>query len=69
MPTYIYQREDGSTFEIKQSIKDLSLEVCPTTGQKVQRIIQPAGLSFVGNGWYVTDYKNKKDKKKTKETP
>lgn len=39
MPTYVYKREDGSTFEIVQSIKDDALEVCPTTDQKVKRII------------------------------
>ncbi|MEX0771645.1 MAG: zinc ribbon domain-containing protein [Balneolales bacterium] len=61
MPTYQYQREDGSTFEIMQSIKDDSLKTCPDSGQKVKRIISGgAGVVYKGEGWYVTDYKNKK---------
>ena len=36
MPTYEYKREDGTTFEIKQSINDDALETCPETGQKVK---------------------------------
>jgi putative FmdB family regulatory protein len=67
MPTYVYQRKDGTTFEMKQGIKEEALKNCPTTGQEVVRIIQPAGLSFQGEGWYVTSYGNKKTKP-TKET-
>lgn len=59
MPTYEYKREDGSTFEITQSINDDPLEICPTTGQKVKRIISGGGgVVYKGTGWYVTDYKN-----------
>jgi putative FmdB family regulatory protein len=59
MPTYEYKREDGSTFEITQSINDDPLETCPTTGQKVNRIISGGGgVVYKGTGWYVTDYKN-----------
>lgn len=64
MPVYVYEREDGSQFEVKQSIVDSPLDVCPNTGQKVKRVIQPAGLAFKGSGWYVTDYKNTKKPKK-----
>lgn len=57
MPTYTYKREDGSVFEIDQRITADSLEVCPTTGQKVKRIISGgAGLVFKGSGFYLTDY-------------
>jgi putative FmdB family regulatory protein len=57
MPTYVYKREDGSTFEIEQRITEPALKVCPTTGQKVKRIIStPAGLLFKGSGFYLTDY-------------
>lgn len=60
MPTYQYQREDGSSFEIMQSIKDDALKTCPETGQKVRRIISGGGgVVYKGDGWYVTDYKNK----------
>ncbi len=57
MPTYLYKRDDGSTFEIEQRITDARLTVCPTTGQPVTRLISGgAGLVFKGSGFYATDY-------------
>jgi putative FmdB family regulatory protein len=57
MPTYTYRREDGSVFEIEQRITEDPIKVCPTTGQKVKRIINgTAGLLFKGSGFYLTDY-------------
>lgn len=57
MPTYIYRREDGSTFEIQQRISEEALTTCPTTGQPVRRVISgKAGLLFKGDGFYLTDY-------------
>lgn len=59
MPTYEYKREDGTTFEIIQNMSDDALTTCPTTGQKVRRIISGGGgVVYKGEGWYVTDYKN-----------
>ena len=61
MPTYEYKREDGSTFEISQSINDEKLKTCPETGQTVTRIISGGGgVVYKGTGWYVTDYSGKK---------
>jgi len=63
MPTYEYKREDGSTFEVLQSMSEEPLKVCPTTGQPVKRLISGGtGLLFKGSGFYVTDYKNGKGK-------
>lgn len=60
MPTYEYKREDGTTFEIVQSMSDNALTKCPTTGQPVKRIISGGGgVVLKGSGWYVTDYKDK----------
>jgi putative FmdB family regulatory protein len=60
MPTYEYSREDGTVFDYFQGINDAALDVCPTTGQKVKRIISGgSGVIYKGDGWYVTDYKNK----------
>ena len=61
MPTYVYRREDGSTFEMEQRITADPLEVCPETGQKVERVITGAGLIFKGSGFYLTDYARKKE--------
>lgn len=55
MPMYTYRREDGTTFDIRQKFLDDPLETCPTTGQAVSRVIQPAGIIFKGSGFYVND--------------
>ena len=57
MPLYTYRREDGSTFEIKQSFSDDALTQDPVTGQKVVRLVQRSGVIFKGSGFYVTDSK------------
>lgn len=55
MPVYTYRREDGTTFDIRQKFGDRPLQACPTTGQIVNRVIQPAGIIFKGSGFYVND--------------
>ncbi len=55
MPVYTYRREDGTTFDIRQRFRDNPLVACPTTGQAVSRVIQPAGIIFKGSGFYVND--------------
>jgi len=57
MPTYVYRREDGSTFEVKQRITEDPLDTCPETGQDVERIITDnPGVIFKGEGFHVNDY-------------
>jgi putative FmdB family regulatory protein len=58
MPIYTYRREDGSTFDIRQSFNDEPLTVDPETGQKVVRTIHAAGVIFKGSGFYVNDSKS-----------
>jgi putative FmdB family regulatory protein len=60
MPLYTYRREDGTTFDVKQSFNDAPLTVDPQTGQKVVRVVQAAGIIFKGSGFYVTDSKGAK---------
>lgn len=55
MPIYTYRREDGTTFDLRQKFLDEPLMTCPTTGQAVARVIQPAGIIFKGSGFYVND--------------
>ena len=79
MPVYTYRREDGTTFEIKQKFTDDPLVVDPSSGQRVQRIVQAAGVIFKGQGFYVNDSKsaskasangvNKPAETKTESTP
>ena len=61
MPVYTYRREDGTTFDIRQTFLDNPLEACPTTGQAVARVIQPAGIIFKGSGFYVNDHSKTKN--------
>lgn len=55
MPEYTYRREDGSMFTMRQKFSDAPLHVDPNTGQRVVRVMQPAGIIFKGSGFYVND--------------
>ena len=57
MPVYVYRRADGSTFEIEQRMRDESLVSCPTTGQSVERVLQPFTPRYKGTGFYSTDHR------------
>ena len=61
MPVYVYRREDDSTFEIEQRITADRLLSCPTTGQKVERVLQPFTPRYRGAGFYSTDHRRAKD--------
>ena len=63
MPTYEYECEKcGYKFEEFQSIKAEPLKKCPKCKGKLRRLIGTgAGLIFKGSGFYITDYKKKKD--------
>ena len=59
MPTYVYRRSDGTTFEIQQRMTEPALATDPETGLPVERVISGAGLVFKGSGFYLTDYARK----------
>ena len=56
MPVYVYRRRDGSTFETQQRMADDPLVDCPTTGQSVERVLQPFTPRYRGAGFYSTDH-------------
>ena len=56
MPVYVYRRPDGSTFELAQRITADALASCPTTGQSVERVLQPFSARYTGSGFYSTDH-------------
>ncbi len=56
MPIYVYEREDGTTFETIQKMSDDALTTCPTSGQKVVRKMSASTPIFKGSGFYKTDY-------------
>ena len=63
MPTYVYKHikpmsqrfgcSKGGKFEVKQSIKDDALELCPECGSYVKRVLQP--VHFNANNWVRQD--------------
>ncbi len=56
MPTYVYRRPDGSTFELDQRITDAALQADPQTGEPVERVLSPPAIFFKGPGFHNTDY-------------
>ena len=68
MPTYVYRRADGTSFELEQRITAEALCRCPTTNQPVRRVItRGTGLIFKGSGFYQTDYVSKPPESKAPE--
>jgi len=55
MPIYVYERPDGSRFEIRQGFNDTALTEDPETGVPLRRILQLSPIIFKGSGWYKTD--------------
>jgi len=71
MPTYEYICKDcGDRFEHFQSMSSPPLkkhEGCNNKGSNVERVISGGtGLIFKGSGFYLTDYKNNKEKDSSK---
>jgi putative FmdB family regulatory protein len=60
MPIYEYRREDGTTFELVQSMSEDPLTVDPETGGPVQRVLHAPAVHFKGSGFYNTDYGTKR---------
>ena len=66
MPVYVYRRDDGSTFEIEQRMSEERLLSCPTTGQRVERVMQPFTPRYTGTGFYSTDHRKPNPKEPPK---
>ena len=58
MPVYVYRRRDGTSFELEQRITVDALVNCPTTGQSVERVMQPFTPHYRGTGFYSTDHRS-----------
>ncbi len=59
MPIYEYLCQKCGEFEVTQKIKDHPLDVCPTCGQGVKKLISNSTFKLMGTGWYLTDYARK----------
>ncbi len=67
MPTYEYRCKDcGYVYDVFHKISQSPLKKCPKCSKEtLQRSIGggDAILNFKGDGFYITDYAQKKDKK------
>lgn len=71
MPIYEYQCQTcGNHTEILQKVSDAPATTCPHCHQEsLQKKISATAFHLKGNGWYVTDFKGKKDNtSQSKET-
>jgi putative FmdB family regulatory protein len=59
MPLYEYECANGHRFEIIQRFSDSPVEVCPTCGSPVRKLLSSPAIQFKGSGWYITDYARK----------
>ena len=66
MPIYEYQcKSCGHELEAFQRLSDDPLKQCPSCGDlALNKLISAAGFRLKGGGWYETDFKGSKDKKK-----
>ncbi len=69
MPIYEYQCQKCGEFEVTQKITEQPLDVCPTCGQGVKKLISNSTFKLVGTGWYLTDYARKGQQSSDGEKP
>lgn len=68
MPIYEYRcQQCGQYTELLQKISDLPVTICPhCNAPALQKQISNTSFRLMGDGWYATDFKDKK--KNTTET-
>lgn len=66
MPFYEYQcRHCGHQTEVLQKISDAPLRKCPACGRNgLSKLISAPVFRLKGGGWYETDFKGDKDRKR-----
>jgi len=66
MPIYEYQcSECGHQFDRLQKISDAPLVICPEcNNESLTKLVSAPSFRLSGSGWYETDFKTDKDKKK-----
>ena len=66
MPIYEYRCEAcGRQHEALQKISDKPLKACPSCGKRaLKRLMSAPRFRLKGEGWYETDFKSDKDKKR-----
>jgi putative FmdB family regulatory protein len=63
MPIYEYKCQNCShSFEQLQKATDKLLSTCPECGKNhLKKLMSNTSFQLKGTGWYVTDFKNKKE--------
>lgn len=71
MPFYEYEcKSCRHRFEEMQKISDSALTICPHCQQPdLVKLVSSPAFQLKGDGWYVTDFKNKDAKAKPESTP
>ena len=66
MPIYEYRCEDcGHTLDALQKLSDAPLKDCPECEQPaLKRLVSAPAFRLKGSGWYETDFKSDKEKKR-----
>lgn len=66
MPIYEYRCEScGHTLDALQKISDGPLTECPECGQSaLKRLVSAPSFRLKGGGWYETDFKSDKEKRR-----
>lgn len=66
MPIYEYRcTECGHRFDVLQKMSDEALKDCPDCGKPaLTKLVSAPAFRLAGSGWYETDFKTDKDKKK-----
>ena len=66
MPFYEYQCKNcGHELEAMQRVSDAPLKKCPHCGKsQLERLMSAPVFRLKGGGWYETDFKDDKDKKR-----
>ena len=67
MPLYEYQCDSCEhRFERIQKFSDPPIDVCPSCGGTVKKLLSSPAIQFKGSGWYITDYAKKPAKAETR---
>jgi putative FmdB family regulatory protein len=60
MPLYEYECDEcAHRFERIQKFSDPLVDVCPSCGGHVRKLLSSPAFQFKGTGWYITDYAKK----------
>jgi putative FmdB family regulatory protein len=68
MPTYEYAcKACGEHIDVRQSVNDEPLSVCPSCGGPLRKVFGSIGIAFKGSGFYRTDSRVPSKKAKASE--